>query len=259
MLLADKVIVISGVGPGLGRTLALEAAREGARVVLGARSNDFLATVAAEVETDGGAALALATDVTDVQQCQSLVAAAMQRFGRIDGLVNSAYTHGDWATMDSANPEKFSEVFNVICQGAVRMAQACVPHMQASGGGSIVNVSTLSTVKPFPGEAMYAAAKGALNAVTRHMANDYGAMGVRVNALRMGWIGGAPVYAYIDQQVAAGADRDEVIGGITSRIPIGEIPPESDCAKAVLMFLSDYSRVVSGASLDVNGGEYMAP
>ncbi len=259
MLLADKVIVISGVGPGLGRTLALEAAREGARVVLGARSNDFLATVAAEVEADGGAALALSADVTDVQQCQSLVAAAMQRFGRIDGLVNSAYTHGDWATMDSANPEKFSEVFNVICQGAVRMAQACVPHMQASGGGSIVNVSTLSTVKPFPGEAMYAAAKGALNAVTRHMANDYGAMGVRVNALRMGWIGGAPVYAYIDQQVAAGADRDEVIGGITSRIPIGEIPPESDCAKAVLMFLSDYSRVVSGASLDVNGGEYMAP
>ena len=259
MLLADKVIVISGVGPGLGRTLALEAAREGARVVLGARSNDFLATVAAEVEAAGGAALALSTDVTDVQQCQSLVAAAMQRFGRIDGLVNSAYTHGDWATMDSANPEKFSEVFNVICQGAVRMAQACVPHMQASGGGSIVNVSTLSTVKPFPGEAMYAAAKGALNAVTRHMANDYGAMGVRVNALRMGWIGGAPVYAYIDQQVAAGADRDEVIGGITSRIPIGEIPPESDCAKAVLMFLSDYSRVVSGASLDVNGGEYMAP
>ena len=259
MLLADKVIVISGVGPGLGRTLALEAAREGARVVLGARSNDFLATVAAEVEADGGAALALSTDVTDVQQCQSLVAAAMQRFGRIDGLVNSAYTHGDWATMDSANPEKFSEVFDVICQGAVRMAQACVPHMQASGGGSIVNVSTLSTVKPFPGEAMYAAAKGALNAVTRHMANDYGAMGVRVNALRMGWIGGAPVYAYIDQQVAAGADRNEVIGGITSRIPIGEIPPESDCAKAVLMFLSDYSRVVSGASLDVNGGEYMAP
>jgi len=259
MLLADKVIVISGVGPGLGRTLALEAAREGARVVLGARSNDFLATVAAEVEADGGAALALSTDVTDVQQCQSLVAAAMQRFGRIDGLVNSAYTHGDWATMDSANPEKFSEVFDVICQGAVRMAQACVPHMQASGGGSIVDVSTLSTVKPFPGEAMYAAAKGALNAVTRHMANDYGAMGVRVNALRMGWIGGAPVYAYIDQQVAAGADRNEVIGGITSRIPIGEIPPESDCAKAVLMFLSDYSRVVSGASLDVNGGEYMAP
>ena len=83
MLLADKVIVISGVGPGLGRTLALEAAREGARVVLGARSNDFLATVAAEVEADGGAALALSTDVTDVQQCQSLVAAAMQRFGRI--------------------------------------------------------------------------------------------------------------------------------------------------------------------------------
>ena len=65
--------------------------------------------------------------------------------------------------------------------------------------------------------------------------------------------------AYIDQQVAAGADRDKVIAGITDRIPLREIPPEADCAHAVIMFLSDYSRVVSGASIDVNGGEYMAP
>lgn len=259
LLLAEKVVVISGVGPGLGRTLALEAAAAGARVVLGARSETFLSSVVTEVEARGGAALALRTDVTEGEQCQALVSAGAERFGRIDGLVNSAYIHGDWATMDGADPERFGEVFDVICQGAVRMAQACLPFMREGGSGSIVNVSTLSTVKPFPGEAMYAAAKGALNAVTRHMANDYGAMGIRVNALRMGWIGGAPVYAYIDQQVAGGADREAVIAGITSRIPLREIPPEVDCARAVLMFLSDFSRVVSGASLDVNGGEYMAP
>jgi len=139
------------------------------------------------------------------------------------------------------------------------MAQACVPRMESSGGGSIVNVSTMSTVKPFAGETMYAAGKGALNALTRHMANDYGRFGVRVNNLRMGWIGGAPVYAFIDSQVAAGADRDEVVGGITSRIPLGIIPPEDDCARAVLAFLSDYSAVITGTSVDVNGGEYMAP
>jgi len=117
----------------------------------------------------------------------------------------------------------------------------------------------MSTVKPFAGETMYAAGKGALNALTRHMANDYGRFGVRVNNLRMGWIGGAPVYAFIDSQVAAGADRDEVVGGITSRIPLGIIPPEDDCARAVLAFLSDFSAVITGASVDVNGGEYMAP
>ena len=259
MLLADKVIVISGVGPGLGRTLALQAAAVGARVVLGARNQDFLASVVAEVEAAGGAAVARGTDVTCKEQCQALVALGADTYGRIDGLVNSAYVHGDWASMDAADSEKFGEVFDVICQGAIRMAQACLSPMQNGGGGSIVNVSTLSTVKPFPGEAMYAAAKGALNAATRHMANDFGPMGIRVNALRMGWIGGAPVYAYIDQQVAAGADRDVVIASITDRIPLREIPPEVDCARAILMFLSDYSRVVTGASVDVNGGEYMAP
>ena len=89
--------------------------------------------------------------------------------------------------------------------------------------------------------------------------HDFGRFGVRVNCLRMGWIGGAPVYAYIDQQVAAGADRDAVIGAITERIPLGIIPPEEDCARAVLAFLSDQTRVITGASVDVNGGEYMAP
>jgi NAD(P)-dependent dehydrogenase (short-subunit alcohol dehydrogenase family) len=259
MLLADKVVVISGVGPGLGRTLALEAAAEGAKLVLGARNETFLASVVAEIEAVGGAAVARGTDVTLKDQCQALVTLGVDTYGRIDGLVNSAYVHGDWASMEAADSEKFGDVFDVICQGAIRMAQACLVPMQAAGGGSIVNISTLSTVKPFSGEAMYAAAKGALNAATRHMANDFGPLGIRVNALRMGWIGGAPVYAYIDQQVAAGADRDTVIAGITDRIPLREIPPEADCARAVMMFLSDYSRVVSGASVDVNGGEYMAP
>jgi|TARA_X000000950_G_scaffold287786_1_gene401634 NAD(P)-dependent dehydrogenase (short-subunit alcohol dehydrogenase family) len=259
MLLRDKVIVISGVGPGLGQTLAKMAAQEGASVVLGARSQDFLDAVAEEIRAGGGKAVALSTDVTSTDQCQALVEAGVEAFGRIDGLVNSAYAHGDWATADVSDPDKMGDVINVICQGALRMAQACAPHMQATGGGSIVNVSTMSTVKPFAGETMYAAGKGALNALTRHMANDFGKFSIRVNALRMGWIGGAPVYAFIDSQVAAGADRDTVVSSITDRIPLGVIPPEGDCAKAVLAFLSDYSAVITGSSVDVNGGEYMAP
>ena len=259
MLLNGKVIVISGVGPGLGQTLAKLAAAEGAKVVLGARNQAFLDEVAESIQSAGGEAVALSTDVTSTEQCRALISAGVKAFGRIDGLVNSAYAHGDWATADAADPDKLSDVIDVICQGALRMAQACVPHLEASGGGSIVNVSTMSTVKPFAGETMYAAGKGALNALTRHMANDYGRFGVRVNNLRMGWIGGAPVYAFIDSQVAAGADRDEVVGGITSRIPLGIIPPEDDCARAVLAFLSDYSAVITGTSVDVNGGEYMAP
>jgi NAD(P)-dependent dehydrogenase (short-subunit alcohol dehydrogenase family) len=117
----------------------------------------------------------------------------------------------------------------------------------------------MATVNPFPGEAAYAASKGAMLAMTRHMAKDFGQFGVRVNATRMGWIGGKPVYDYIDRQVEAGFERDAVVGEITQRIPLGIIPPEEDCALAVLYFISDYARVVSGGTLDVNGGQYMAP
>ena len=156
-------------------------------------------------------------------------------------------------------PEEWSGVYDVNCLGALRMSQAVLPMMKARKSGAIVNVSTMATVNPFPGEAAYAASKGGLNVLTKHMATDFGAYGIRVNACRMGWIGGAPVYGYIDAQVESGRNRDEVVGEITGRIPLGVIPPEDDCARAVLYFVSDYANVVSGATLDVNGGQYMAP
>jgi NAD(P)-dependent dehydrogenase (short-subunit alcohol dehydrogenase family) len=259
MLLKDKVIIISGVGPGMGQSLAKLAAAEGAKVGLGARNKAFLDEVVAEIKAAGGEAIAMATDVTKADQCQALAEATEKAFGRIDGLVNSAYMHGEWLPTDMANAEEFSEVFNVNCAGALRMAQACLPAMKKAGGGAIVNVSTMSTVNPFPGEGAYSAGKGGLNALTRHMAKDFGKHGIRVNVTRMGWIGGAPVWGHVDREVAAGRNRDEVVAEITDRIPIGIIPPEEDCAKAVLFLVSDYSKVVTGASLDVNGGQYMAP
>lgn len=259
MLLKDKVIIISGVGIGMGQTMAKIAAQEGAKVGLASRNQDFIDEVAADIRKNGGEALAVSCDVTKSDQCQKLAGAIAEEFGRIDGLVNSAYNHGAWATCDVANPEEWASVYDVNCLGALRMAQAVLPTMKAQSSGAIVNVNTMATVNPFPGEAAYAASKGGMAALTRHMSKDFGQFGVRVNSCRMGWIGGAPVYGYIDHQVASGRDRDEVVGEITGRIPLGIIPPEEDCAKSVLYFVSDYSKVVSGATLDVNGGQYMAP
>ena len=259
MLLKDKIIIISGVGPGMGQTMAKNAAAEGAKVGLGARNQDFINDVAKEIIAAGGQAVALSTDVTDAAQCAALANAVSEEFGRIDGLVNSAYNHGSWATCDVADAKEWANVYDINCVGALRMGQAVLPAMKKAGGGAIVNVSTMATVNPFPGEAAYAASKGGLGVLSKHMAKDFGQYGVRVNSCRMGWIGGAPVYGYIDAQVAGGRDRDEVVGEITGRIPLGIIPPEEDCAKAVLYFVSDYANVVSGATLDVNGGQYMAP
>ena len=100
MLLKGKTIIVSGVGPGMGRALARLAAEAGANIVLGARNQAFLEEVAADITQAGGQALALSTDVSQSAQCQALAAAAVARFGRIDGLINSAYFHGNWATTD---------------------------------------------------------------------------------------------------------------------------------------------------------------
>lgn len=258
MLLENKVVVISGVGPGMGQALARLAAAEGANVVLGARNAAFLEKVAGEITAAGGRALACPTDISRPADCRALADAAVAAFGGIDGLINSAYLHGPWGQSDEADPEAFLDVYNVTCLGALRMAQACLPALKASRG-AIANVSTMATVNPFPGEVTYAAAKGGLNVLTRHMAKDFGRFGIRVNALRMGWIGGLPVRQFIEGEIAAGKPRADVEGRITARIPLGIIPPEDDCARTVLLFVSDYTKVVTGASLDVNGGEYMAP
>jgi len=166
MLLKDKVIIISGVGLGMGQNMAKIAAAEGAKVGLGARNQDYLDKVAKEITKAGGEALAFSTDVTDAAQCKVLANAVQDKFGRIDGLVNSAYNHGSWATADVADAEEWAAIYDVNCLGALRMGQAVLPAMKEQGSGAIVNVSTMATVNPFPGEAAYAASKGGLGVLT---------------------------------------------------------------------------------------------
>jgi NAD(P)-dependent dehydrogenase (short-subunit alcohol dehydrogenase family) len=262
MLLRDKVVVVSGVGPGLGQALAKIAAEEGAKVVLGARNTAFLEQVRGEIEAAGGVALVAPCDVSDAAQCRTLAEAAAAAFGgRIDGLVNSAYYHGNWSGVADADEEDWARTFDVNCLGALRLTKACIPYLK--GGGAVVNVSTMATMRPYGTEhgmeMGYAAAKGGLNTLGKYMAVDLGRHGIRVNTCRMGWIYGAPVQGFIDGEVAQGRNEADVVGAITRDIPLGVIPPQEDCARAVLMMVSDYSAVVTGAALDVNGGHWIAP
>lgn len=262
MLLNNKVVVISGVGPGMGQALARIAAEEGASVVLAARNATFLEHVRSDILAKGGKAIAVPCDIADEAQCVALAESAATAFGgRIDGLVNSAYYHGDWSVVENCDALDMAKAFDVNCLGALRLTRACVPFLR--DGGAVVNVSTMATVKPFGGdygmELGYAVSKGGLNTLSKYMAADLGRFGIRVNTCRMGWIHGAPVESHIQAQIDAGQSRDAVVADITGNIPIGIIPPEDDCARAVLMMVSDYARVVSGASLDVNGGQWMAP
>lgn len=261
MLLKDKVIIITGVGPGMGQAMGRIAAQEGAKVVLGARRQDFLDAVVSDIRKTGGEAIAKSTDVTCRADCDALVVAALEAFGRVDGLINSAYVAGEDALFENGDIERWGQVIDVGALGAARMAQAVLEPMKAQGGGAIVNVATMQSLKPLPGGSIsYAVAKGAMATLSRQIAADVGKYNIRVNCTRMGWLWGEPVRQAVKRMVdATGGSEEEFVRGVAARIPLGVIPPEEECARSVLMFVSDYTKMVTGAVLDVNGGEWMAP
>jgi NAD(P)-dependent dehydrogenase (short-subunit alcohol dehydrogenase family) len=257
MLLKDKVAIVSGVGPGLGRATALALAREGAAVGLAARTEERVRSVAEEIEAMGGRALPVATNVVDPEDCAAATAAVVEAFGGLDILVNSAFRGDPGLPFADSDLSKWRKVFDVNVWGSLQLTQSAVPHLRARGGGSVVFVNSMSARKIREREGSYAASKGALLVAVRTLATELGPAGIRVNSIVPGWIWGPNVQLYVDWQInERGVTQEEVIAEITEAIPLGFIPPQEDIAEAILFFASDMSRVITGQALDVNGGEY---
>ncbi len=256
MILKDKVVIVTGAGPGMGQALCRGAAREGARVVVSARSVDAIENIAADIRSNGGEAIAVRCDVSNNDDCQAIASAALDEWGRIDGLVHSAYYHPDWANLETHSLEQITRAFDVIAAGGVRMAQAVIPAMKTQGAGSIVNISTLASRKPMPGEGGYAMAKAALNQLSRQLAVELSGTGIRVNTALMGWMDGVPLNTFFS---AMGDEGEAFRKQRASEIPVGHIPPDHRCARAAYFLLSDYASEITGAALDVNGGDWVAP
>jgi NAD(P)-dependent dehydrogenase (short-subunit alcohol dehydrogenase family) len=259
VLVQDKVSIISGIGPGLGQELAYVFAREGSDVVLAARTESKLRQVADEIAErwPDRRTLVCPTDISDKAQTQHLVDATMAEFGRIDCLVNSAYLPPAFTMFEDADFDDWRKGYDVTVFGTLQLTQQVVPHMKAVGKGSIVFVNSMIQKKPLPTQSGYASSKGALTAAARMLAKELGAYGIRVNSTFMGWMWGPPVEGYVEYLVSLGRSREEVIAEITKDIPLGIIPDDADCANAVAFLASDLACVITGAELDVNGGEMM--
>lgn len=262
MLLQGKVIVVSGIGPGLGLQLAVEAAREGSTaVVLAARTSQKLEEAADKVRCASADAeiVTVPTDIRDPEQCSRLVETALARLGRIDALVNNAFEHGPFESIETGELEAWRTAYETNVLGSVAMTRAVVPQMRQQGGGAIVMVNTMATIKPFAGEAGYATSKGALLTATRYLAVELGPSNIRVNTIRPGWMWGPPVQAYVEHAARAqGVPQNKITDQIASRIALRRIVSDRECARAALFLLSDYASGVTGAVLDVNGGEATA-
>jgi NAD(P)-dependent dehydrogenase (short-subunit alcohol dehydrogenase family) len=259
MLLDGKIAIISGIGPGLGQELAYVFAREGADVVLAARTRSKLEQVAEQIARDypERRTLICPTDIAHETQTQALVDATLAEFGRIDCLVNSAYIPPAFTMFEEADMADWKAAFDVTVFGTLRLTQQCVAPMRAGGGGSIVFVNSMIQKKPIPTQSGYASSKGALTVAARMLAKELGPSKIRVNSTFMGWMWGPPVEGYVEAMVGMGRSREEVIAEITRDIPLGIIPDDADCANAVAFWASDLASVITGAELNVNGGEIM--
>jgi NAD(P)-dependent dehydrogenase (short-subunit alcohol dehydrogenase family) len=255
MLLRDKVAVVSGIGPGLGRELAAVLARHGADLVLAARSEGALAALARELAPTGRRIEVVPTDVTRAEDCARLAHRAREAFGRVDVLVNNAFHPGAHLPIEQDDLESFRAPFEVNVLGGLRLTKALLPLLRASDAGSVVMINSMIIRQPLPTMAGYASSKAALLVATQTLAREIGSSGVRVNSVVPGYIWGPALEGYFAAQAKArGVDPRVVYEEVAREIALGRIPTSAEVAEAVVFFASDLSRAVSGASLDVNGG-----
>ncbi|RYH13065.1 MAG: SDR family oxidoreductase [Alphaproteobacteria bacterium] len=259
-LLQDKVVIVVGVGPALGRAAALACAREGAKVVLAARSEAQMAAVASEIAEIGGTALPVATDITDAGDCKRVVAKAVEAFGRLDGLVCVAYLHHDNSTITDSPDDlaNWRPLMDTNFFGTMQVVKPTIEHMRHSGGGNVVIINSLNTHSPWPRTLSYTASKAALAAATRSLATEYGPDNIRVNSLHAGVIFNESLYITLDDMAQRnGTTRDEEVAKITALSPLRQQTKPEDYAGSVLYLLSDMSKPVTGVSLHANAGRYM--
>jgi NAD(P)-dependent dehydrogenase (short-subunit alcohol dehydrogenase family) len=255
MLLEDKVAVITGIGPGLGRELAVQFAREGAAVAIGARTESYLEEVRDEIAADGGRVVAVPTDIADRAHCERIVAAAVDAFGGVDVVVQNAFAVPPFALFEDADLDTWKRALDVTLWGSLDLAQAAVPSLKARGGGSIVFVNSMIMRKPLPYQGGYATSKGALLTAAQVLARELGRYRIRVNSILPGWMLGPSVDVYFEMMEAQGKPREELYSEIASNIALGVIPTDEECVGAAMFLASDLASMVTGQTIDVNGGE----
>ena len=256
VLLEGKTCIVSGVGPGLGREIALAFAREGADVALGARTESYLHEVGDEVEKLGRRAVCVPADITHPEQCARLVEATIGELGKLDVLVHNAFAPDVFQPFETVDLSAWRRIMDVNLFGSLNLTRAAIPAMKAQGSGSIVFVNSMIQCKVLPLQGGYATSKGALLTAAQVLAKELGPHGIRVNSIVPGWMWGPSVELYFSMmEHQTGKSSQDSYDEIASQIPLGEIPPDEDCANAAVFFASDMSSVITGQALDVNGGE----
>jgi 3-oxoacyl-(acyl-carrier-protein) reductase len=243
--LKGKTCLVTGGSRGIGRAIALELGRHGASVAVGyAHNAEAAEAVATEIATYGGESFAFACDVADPATIEPAVAAVIERFGKIDVLVNNAGITRD-RSLAKMSPAEWDDVLGTNLSSVFHLTARVLPHMVAAGHGRIVNISSVIGVHGNFGQANYAAAKAGIIGFTKSAAIELARKGVTVNAIAPG---------FIETEMIA-AMPEEVRAAILTRIPMGRFGRPEEIAEAVVFLVSgaDY---ITGQVIAIDGGMY---
>jgi NAD(P)-dependent dehydrogenase (short-subunit alcohol dehydrogenase family) len=255
MFRPGSVAIVTGAGPGMGRAIALGFAEHGVDVVLAARRRERLDALADDVRALGRDPLVVVTDLADRESCRNVVAQTMDRFGRLDHLVQNGHHPGDWSRVVDADPDMWKQVFDVNFFGALHLIQAAVPVM--GDGSSIVLINSGAALRNPPTMGAYAASKLALASLVRTTAVEVGPK-VRVNGVFLGPVTGESLDSGAAATAAGmGITTEEFFRQRAQELPIRQIPTPEQCAGAVLFFASELAAPVTGQHLSVNGGQWL--
>ncbi len=245
--LKDKVALITGASQGIGRDTALALAQAGAKVAVAARNEEKLASLVSEIESGGGAALAVKMDVADAEQVKAGFKQVLDKFGRLDILVNNAAITRDGLSM-RMKPDDWEAVLKTNLTGAHLCIQQALSTMMRARAGRIINISSVVAQSGNAGQANYVAAKAGLIGLTKAVAIEIASRNVTVNAVAPGFI----------ETPMTDVLPDKVKEELKTRIPLGRMGSPRDVAAAIVFLASDEAAYITGHVLNVNGGMHLA-
>ena len=256
MLLTGTVVVVCGVGPGLGRAIALQSARAGADVVLTARTASRLEEVAKEVSALGRRSLPVPADITDDAGAAALAEAALAEFGQVDTLVHNAFAIPPLTSLAEVDLDAIRAAVETNVIAALRMTRLFTPALAASQGSVVmINSAVLRHSRlNFGG---YKLAKSALLALARSLATELGPRGIRVNSVAPGYIWADVLkwyFGYLAEQ--RGVTAEQVYAETAATTDLRRLPEPDEIADAVVFLASGMARAITGQCLDVNSGEF---